>query len=194
MFSTFHSWEEIGAWYSNLERERRAPTAEVRAQADEIVRGQTNDLDKIRALYEWVSRNIRYVSLSFGVGRYQPHAAAEVLQNRYGDCKDKTTLLEAMFEAEGFHGLPVLINSKAEIDPDVPTPLQFDHAITFISLNGTIIGWTPRSASVRLVTCFRSCEESALCRDWGWQIQTAQNAMGPSVYRRVSSRYRRKCK
>ena len=40
MFSTFQSWEEIGTWYSNLERERRAPTAEVRAQADEIVRGQ----------------------------------------------------------------------------------------------------------------------------------------------------------
>jgi TonB family protein len=137
MFSTFQSWEEIGTWYSNLERERRAPTAEVRAQADEIVRGQTSDVEKVRTLYEWVSRNIRYVSLSFGVGRYQPHAAAEVLENRYGDCKDKTTLLEALLEAEGFHGLPVLINSKADIDPDVPTPLQFDHAITFISLNGT---------------------------------------------------------
>jgi len=136
MFSTFQSWEEIGTWYSNLERERRAPKAEVRAQADEIVRGQTGDVEKVRALYEWVSRNIRYVSLSFGVGRYQPHAAAEVLENRYGDCKDKTTLLEALLEAEGFHGFPVLINSKADIDPDVPTPLQFDHAITFISLNG----------------------------------------------------------
>jgi len=136
MFSTFQSWEEIGTWYSNLERERRAPTAEVRAQADEIVRGQTSDVEKVRALYEWVSRNIRYVSLSFGVGRYQPHAAAEVLENRYGDCKDKTTLLEALLEAEGFHGLPVLINSRADIDPDIPTPLQFDHAITFISLNG----------------------------------------------------------
>ena len=136
LFSTFQSWAEVGTWYSNLERERRIPTAEVRAQADEIVRGQSTDLDKARALYDWVSRNIRYVSLSFGVGRYQPHAAAEVLQNRYGDCKDKTTLLEAMFQAEGLHGLPVLINSKAEIDPDVPTPLQFDHAFTFVSFDG----------------------------------------------------------
>jgi tetratricopeptide (TPR) repeat protein len=104
--------------------------------ADEIVRGQNTDIEKVRALYEWVSRNIRYVSLSFGVGRYQPHSAAEVLQNRYGDCKDKATLLEALFEAEGFHGVPVLINSKGDIDPDVPTPLQFDHAFTFLSLGG----------------------------------------------------------
>jgi TonB family protein len=136
MFSTFQSWGEVGTWYSNLERERRIPTAAVRAQADEIVRGQSTEFDKARALYGWVSQNIRYVSLSFGVGRYQPHAAEEVLQNRYGDCKDKTTLLEAMFEAEGLHGLPVLINSKAEIDPDVPTPLQFDHAFTFVSFDG----------------------------------------------------------
>ena len=93
-------------------------------------------MEKVRALYEWVSRNIRYVSLSFGVGRYQPHAAAEVLENRYGDCKDKATLLEALLEAEGFHGVPVLINSKADIDPEVPTPLQFDHAFTFVSLDG----------------------------------------------------------
>ena len=136
MFSTFQSWGEIGTWYSNLERERRAPTAEVRSQADEIVRGQSSDMEKVRAMYEWVSRNIRYVSLSFGVGRYQPHSAEEVLQNRYGDCKDKATLLEALLEAEGFHGVPVLINSKADIDAEVPTPLQFDHAFTFVSLNG----------------------------------------------------------
>ena len=136
MFSTFQSWEEIGTWYSNLERERRVPTAEVHSQADEIVRGQSGDMEKVRAMYEWVSRNIRYVSLSFGVGRYQPHSAEEVLQNRYGDCKDKATLLEALLEAEGFHGVPVLINSRADIDTEVPTPLQFDHAFTFVRLDG----------------------------------------------------------
>jgi TonB family protein len=136
LFSTLQSWDEVARWYSHLESDRRVPTPEIRAQADQIVRGQTTDLEKIQALYEWVSRNVRYVSLSFGVGRYQPHLAAEVLQNRYGDCKDKTTLLEALLEAEGLHGQPVLINSKADIDADVPTPLQFDHAFTFVSFAG----------------------------------------------------------
>jgi len=136
MFSTFQTWDEIGTWYSHLEHDRRVPTPEIRAQADEIVHGQTIDVEKVQALYEWVSRNIRYVSLSFGVGRYQPHSAIDVLQNRYGDCKDKTTLLEAFLEAEGFHGSPVLINSLANIDPDVPTPHQFDHVFTFVSVAG----------------------------------------------------------
>jgi tetratricopeptide (TPR) repeat protein len=136
MFSTFQSWTEVADWYAELERERRVPTPEVRAKADEIARGQRSDGAKAQALYYWVSQNIRYVSLSFGVGRYQPHPAAEVLSNRYGDCKDKTTLLEAMLEAEGLHAHAVLANSIVDVDPDVPNPLQFDHAYTFLQVAG----------------------------------------------------------
>jgi hypothetical protein len=98
MFSTFQNWAAVADWYAQLERDRRVPTAEIRAKAEEIAKGLHSDRDKAAALYYWVSQNIRYVSLSFGVGRYQPHPAADVLTNRYGDCKDKTTLLEAMLE------------------------------------------------------------------------------------------------
>jgi tetratricopeptide (TPR) repeat protein/transglutaminase-like putative cysteine protease len=136
MFSTFQSWNEVADWYAELERDRRIPTPEIRAKADEIARGQQSDEAKAQALYYWVSQNIRYVSLSFGVGRYQPHPAADVFSNRYGDCKDKTTLLEAMLEAEGLHAHAVLANSMMDVDPDVPNPLQFDHAYTFLQLAG----------------------------------------------------------
>jgi hypothetical protein len=132
MFSTFQSWSEVADWYAQLERERRVPTPEIRAKADELVRGQTGQEAKAQALYYWVSQNIRYVSLSFGVGRYQPHPASEVFANRYGDCRDKTTLLEAMLEAEGLRAQPVWANMFVEVDPDVPNPLQFDHAYTFL--------------------------------------------------------------
>jgi tetratricopeptide (TPR) repeat protein len=134
MFSTFQSWTEVAEWYAQLERERRIPTPEIRAMADEVTRGQQTDEAKAQALYYWVSQNIRYVSLSFGVGRYQPHAAAEVLTNRYGDCKDKTTLLEAMLEAEGVHAHPALVSLLADIDPEMPNPMQFDHAIAFLRI------------------------------------------------------------
>jgi tetratricopeptide (TPR) repeat protein len=133
-FSTFQSWADVAAWYSKLESDRRVPTAEIQAQADDIVKGQQTDEGKAQALYYWVSQNIRYVSLSFGVGRYQPHFAAQVLANRYGDCKDKTTLLEAMLAAEGIQAQPVLANARREVNPDVPNPFEFDHAITFLKL------------------------------------------------------------
>jgi tetratricopeptide (TPR) repeat protein len=132
MFSTFQSWAEVANWYGQLERDRRVPTPEIRAKADEIAHGLQTDDHKAQALYYWVSQNIRYVSLSFGLGRYQPHAAAEVLANGYGDCKDKTALLEAMLEAEGLHAHPVLANTLLDIDPEMPNPSQFDHAFTFL--------------------------------------------------------------
>lgn len=83
-----------------------------------------------------MSKNIRYVSLSFGLGRYQPHAAAEVLANQYGDCKDKGTLFDALLAAEHIESYPVLINSDRKIDPDIPSPGQFDHLINIVVLNG----------------------------------------------------------
>ena len=134
IFSTFQSWAEVSDWYANLEKDRRLPTPEIRAKADEIVHGLNTDDAKAQALYYWVSQNIRYVSLSFGVGRYQPHPAGEVLVNRYGDCKDKTTLLEAMLDAAGIHAQAVLANARQAVDPDVPNPFQFDHAFTFLRL------------------------------------------------------------
>lgn len=142
-FSSFQSWQDVANWYASLERDRREPTAAVRAHADEIVRGKTNEVEKAEALYEWVARNIRYVSLSFGVGRYRPHAAADVLTNRYGDCKDKTTLLEAFFGAEGIHANAALVNALTDVDLDVPTILAFDHVITVASVGGKDVWLDP---------------------------------------------------
>jgi tetratricopeptide (TPR) repeat protein len=132
--TTFVSWEQIGRWYAGLEKDRRAPSPEVRAKAAELTKGLDTDLDKTEALYDYVAKNFRYVSLSLGLGRYQPHAAADVLHDQYGDCKDKHTLLASLLEAEGLHASSVLINSSRKLDPDVPSPSQFDHVITLLPM------------------------------------------------------------
>ena len=97
-----------------------------------MTKGLNSDLEKTEALYDFVAKNFRYVSLSLGVGRYQPHAASDVLHDQYGDCKDKHTLLASLLEAEGLHASSVLINSSRKLDPDVPSPSQFDHVITML--------------------------------------------------------------
>jgi tetratricopeptide (TPR) repeat protein len=132
--TTFVSWEQIGRWYASLEKDRRAPSPEVRAKAADLTKGLGTDLDKVEGLYDFVAKNFRYVSLSLGVGRYQPHAAADVLHDQYGDCKDKHTLLASLLEAEGLHASSVLINSSRKLDPDVPSPSQFDHVITMLPM------------------------------------------------------------
>ncbi|HZQ67863.1 MAG TPA: DUF3857 domain-containing protein [Terriglobales bacterium] len=132
--TTFANWEDLGRWYAGLEKDRRQPTDEIRKKAAELTAGKTTDLDKISALYDFVATNFRYISLSFGVGRYQPHSASDVLHNQYGDCKDKHTLLAALLEASGYHASSVLINSNRKLDVFVPSPSQFDHVISLVPL------------------------------------------------------------
>jgi TonB family protein len=135
LFSTFQSWDEVAQWYGALSQDRQPPSPKVHAKADEITKGAATDLAKAQALYDYVS-HIRYVSLSFGVGRYQPHSAMVVLSNRYGDCKDKATLLDALLAAEGIQSATALVQTRMDVDRDLPTPMQFDHAINVVSLGG----------------------------------------------------------
>src|SRR5438105_489918 len=106
--STFRSWEDVGRWYDDLAREREAVGPEIRAKAQDLVRDRRTLRDTLEALYDFVSKDFRYVSLSFGVGRYQPHAAKDVLANQYGDCKDKHTLLASLLAAVHVRAFPAL--------------------------------------------------------------------------------------
>ena len=129
-WTTFHSWAEVGEWYRGLALDRSTPTPALKAKADEIVYGLGTPEAKIRALYVYVSTQVRYISVSLGVGRYQPHAAAEVLANQYGDCKDKHTLLAALLRAENLPVSTVLIGAGVDLDEAVPAPGWFNHEIT----------------------------------------------------------------
>ena len=145
--TTFHSWEEIGKWYAGLESERTAPNDAIRAKAAELTAGKATEAEKIEALYNFVAKNFRYVSLSFGLGRYQPHAATDVLANQYGDCKDKHTLLASLLASQGIESYPVLISSSRKVDTEVPSPAQFDHVITAVQ-SGNELLWMDTTTEV----------------------------------------------
>src|ERR1700735_3125413 len=145
--STFASWEEVAQWYAKLEKGRTDPTPEIRAKTLELIQGRENRLDKIQALYDYVAKNIRYVSLSFGLGRYQPHSAADVFANQYGDCKDKHTLLAAMLQAANIPSDAVLIPFSRDLDTSTPSPSQFDHLITAVPVDGGLV-WMDSTAEV----------------------------------------------
>jgi tetratricopeptide (TPR) repeat protein/transglutaminase-like putative cysteine protease len=130
--TTFHNWDEVGAWFNALAAPQAVPDADVRAKALELTSGAKTEQEKIQALYNFVSMKYRYIGIDFGIGRYQPHAASDVMANDYGDCKDKHTLFTALLAAVGIKAYPALINTTAELDADVPSPAQFDHVITAI--------------------------------------------------------------
>jgi tetratricopeptide (TPR) repeat protein len=132
--SSFRSWEEVGRWYGDLQQQKAQPSAEVKAKAAELTKSATDDVSKLTALYNYVSQRYRYIGIAFGIGRYQPHSSGEILDNQYGDCKDKHTLLAALASAVGMHVYPALISSSSALDQDLPSPGQFDHVISVAPL------------------------------------------------------------
>jgi tetratricopeptide (TPR) repeat protein/transglutaminase-like putative cysteine protease len=150
LISSFRSWEEVGRWYEGLQQEKIQPSPEVNAKAEELTKGLSGDDAKVRAIYNYVSLRYRYVAISFGIGRYQPHAAAEILGNQYGDCKDKHTLLAALLSAVGIRAYPALISTRVAVDADVPSPGQFDHVISVIA-KGSTLSWMDTTPEVTAI-------------------------------------------
>jgi hypothetical protein len=139
------SWEALGRWYTQLTADRRNPTREITQKAEQLVSGKTDFDGKVRALASFVQSDIRYVAIEIGIGGYQPHPAADIFRARYGDCKDKATLLSTMLHEAGIASNYVLIDThRGNVVPALSS-IRFDHAILAIEV--------PASADV---TSYRS--------------------------------------
>jgi hypothetical protein len=132
--SNLSSWTAIGDWYSKLTAGRRDANPELSAKAHELTSGADTFDAKLRALTTFLQSDVRYVAIEIGIGGYQPHPASDVYRMRYGDCKDKATLLSAMLKSVNIDSDYVLVNTHhGVIQPDVPST-GFNHAILAISL------------------------------------------------------------
>jgi len=146
-WTNFHTWQEVGAWYRSLEGSRTEPDADIRAKVATLLAGKSTPDDKARAVYAYVSSQVRYIGVAFGIGRFQPHQAGDVLSNQYGDCKDKSTLLISMLSAAGINADAVLIGAGIPFNAAVPSPASFNHAITLAQIDGKPV-WLDSTAEV----------------------------------------------
>ena len=123
-------WAGISRFNWNLHKDRIEPAQEVAALARSLTEGKATPEEKARALFEFAQKEINYVAVEVGIGGWQPHANADILRHRYGDCKDKATLLIAMLRSIGMKGYMVLIRTRDAglVDRDMPS-LTFNHAI-----------------------------------------------------------------
>jgi hypothetical protein len=123
------SWEALGKWVDQLTAGRRNPSPELSAKARELTAGKTDFDGKVRALASFMQSEIRYVAIEIGIGGYQPHPAQDVFRARYGDCKDKATLMSSMLHEVGIESDYLLISTyRGTVNPEVPSPL-FNHMI-----------------------------------------------------------------
>jgi transglutaminase-like putative cysteine protease len=129
------SWRDLGAWYLGLTRGRRDASPEIKQKVADLTAAVPTMLGKMQALASFVQNDVRYVAIELGIGGHQPHPAAEVFSHRYGDCKDKVTLLSTMLKEIGIDSYYVLINTeRGSVTAMTPPNLAFDHAIIAIAL------------------------------------------------------------
>lgn len=133
-YSSVESWEAVYNWYTDTAKDRYTVDQAIEETVEELTADLLTEDDKIRAIYHFVASQIRYVGIELGQGAYQPTPADQVLSVRYGDCKDKTTLMISMLDLVGIEAFPVMLNPAPyqRVDLEIPSLGQFSHLIAAI--------------------------------------------------------------
>ncbi len=132
--STFPDWAAFAGWYGRICKLSDAATPEIAAKAAELAGQKKTDREKAIALYNYVT-SLRYVAVPLGVNSFRPHTAANVLNNQFGDCKDKANLFNALLHTLNIKAYLVLVPRFSQAYDNVPG-LAFNHAISQVWLEG----------------------------------------------------------
>lgn len=132
--STYQNWSEMGRWYANMIDEQLRLNNELRAKAAELVQNIDSDEEKIRKIYEFVVESTRYVGIELGIHGWKPYPVTEVYRRKYGDCKDKASMLVALLREVGIDAQLALVRTaNLGVLPDTPATMwAFNHAIAYV--------------------------------------------------------------
>src|SRR4029078_12985212 len=129
-------WEDVGRYYWNLIRDQLVPDESIRRAANEALTGvdRKDSRGGVGALSEYVVKTPRYVALECGTHGYKPYRVDRVLARRFGDCKDKASLIHAMLEAAGGDSRLLLLRMRhlGEIGQEPASLAPFNHAIAYV--------------------------------------------------------------
>jgi len=97
----------------------------------ELTANKKNDLEKVKAIYYWTQKNIKYIAFEYALGGFIPRQANDVFQKKYGDCKDNSSILYKMLDIAGLKGNLTWIGTRSipYNYNEVPTPLVDNHMI-----------------------------------------------------------------
>ncbi|MEO6964458.1 MAG: DUF3857 domain-containing protein [Acidobacteriaceae bacterium] len=127
-------WTRIGEWYTQIAAPQSKDSPDIADASRALTSANADFIDHIQKVADFMQQQIRYVGIEIGIGGYIPHTAEEVYRNRYGDCKDKVTLLISMLNAVGVRATWVMVDTdRGVLDPTVPS-LIGDHMIAAIEI------------------------------------------------------------
>ncbi len=177
LVSTTPDWQAVSKWYWELSQPHlEATTPEMKAAVDKLTAGAGTDLEKIKAVFYDVSKNIRYMGLTPEKDRpgFEPHDVKITFAKKYGVCRDKAALLVALLRAAGLQAYPVLISVGVKRDPGV-ADLFFNHAIVSVELRkGEYVLMDPTDEHTRDLLPSGDCDQSYLvCRPEGEDLKVS---------------------
>ncbi len=132
--STFRSWAEMGRWYAQLIRPQLELDSALRQALVHLLANATTDEQKIRAIHQFVVRNTHYVALEFGIYSYRPYPVSDTYARRFGDCKDKASLMMALLRAAGIDAELALVRTRrlGDVREQPASIAIFNHAIVYV--------------------------------------------------------------
>lgn len=131
--SSFANWAELGKAYLARADPKAARSDAVLKLAEEITKGAKDKRDEVRLIYDWSKRNVRYVAVFLGLGGFVPRDVSQIIETKYGDCKDYTTLMVALLRARGIEATTALISLNNSFRlPAVPAVGAFNHAVVYV--------------------------------------------------------------
>lgn len=138
LLTNLDSWEGFSTWWREKIKGKTEPDRSIKEKVAELTKGLSAPKEKVEALFNYVKGQIRYVYIDLGKSGYEPASAPEVFQNKYGDCKDKSTLLISMLRSAGIPAYYVLIptHNVGNWIRYFPYPFQFDHCIVAVEKEG----------------------------------------------------------
>jgi hypothetical protein len=144
MISSFKGWDDLYGWWWKLARDKIQADPSIKEKVKALIAGFSSDDEKARAIYNFCAREIRYVAVEYGQAGYEPHQAADIFRNKYGDCKDQAILLVTMLKEAGLKAWPVLISTKEYYNLSVDFPsMLFNHCIACLRIKDRLIFMDP---------------------------------------------------
>ncbi len=120
-------------WYYSLVKDinQDEPNKDLVALVETLTANKANDFEKVKAIYYWTQKNIKYIAFEYALGGFIPRQANDVFQKKYGDCKDNSSILYEMLKIAGIEGNLTWIGTRSipyGYD-EVPTPIVDNHMI-----------------------------------------------------------------
>lgn len=129
----FTSWNGLGKWFNDklLVARTSLPPATI-SYIQSLTDTITSPKLKAKAIYEYMQRKSRYVSIQVGIGGLQPFTASEVDMLNYGDCKGLVNYTQALLKAVNIPSYYCMVEAgdmKKSFMPDFASVDQGNHVI-----------------------------------------------------------------